>query len=125
MLHNSIAFVNGKGGVGKTSITANTAGILANSEWRVLAIDLDRQGNLQKDLGYREDDRHDQGEMLFRALTGDQALEPILTEVRPNLDVIPGGEQIEYADAGLARQDSINVCWRRSWRRLPRSTTAS
>ena len=104
MLHNSIAFVNGKGGVGKTSITANTAGILANSEWRVLVIDLDRQGNLQKDLGYREDDRHDQGEMLFRALTGDQALEPILTEVRPNLDVIPGGEQIEYADAGLARQ---------------------
>ena len=105
MLHNSIAFVNGKGGVGKTSITANAAGILANSEWRVLAVDLDRQGNLQKDLGYREDDRHDQGEMLFRALTDDDRhLEPVLTEVRPNLDVIPGGEQIEYADAGLARQ---------------------
>ena len=71
----------------------------------VLAVDLDRQGNLQKDLGYREDDRHDQGEMLFRALTDDDRhLEPVLTEVRPNLDVIPGGEQIEYADAGLARQ---------------------
>ena len=70
----------------------------------VLAVDLDRQGNLQKDLGYREDDRHDQGEMLFRALTDDDRhLEPVLTEVRPNLDVIPGGEQIEYADAGLAR----------------------
>ena len=42
---------------------------------------------------------------LFRALTDDDRhLEPVLTEVRPNLDVIPGGEQIEYADAGLARQ---------------------
>ena len=61
--------------------TTNAAGILANSEWRVLAVDLDRQGNLQKDLGYREDDRHDQGEMLFRALTDDDRhLEPVLTE---------------------------------------------
>ena len=67
MLYNSIAFVNGKGGVGKTSITANTAGILANSDWRVLAVDLDRQGNLQKDLGYREDERHDDGETCSSA----------------------------------------------------------
>ena len=104
MLHNVIAVANGKGGVGKTSLAANTAGILANSGWRVLAVDLDRQGNLQKDLGYRDDPRHDHGEMLFAALTGELDLSPVLTDVRPNLDVIPGGERLEYADAGLSRQ---------------------
>ena len=104
VLHNTIAVVNGKGGVGKTSISANTAGLLANSGWHILAIDLDRQGNLQKDLGYRHDDRHDHGDMLFRSLTGSQPLAPVLTDIRPNLDVIPGGEQLFYADAGLARQ---------------------
>ena len=104
MLHNTIAIVNGKGGVGKTSIAANTAGLLANSGWQVLAVDLDRQGNLQKDLGYREDNRNDHGDMLFRSLTNDRPLEPVLIGIRPNLDVIPGGEQIFYADAGLARQ---------------------
>jgi chromosome partitioning protein len=104
MLHNTIATANGKGGVGKTSITANTAGVLANSGWHVLAVDLDRQGNLEKDLGYRDHPDNDHGEMLFRSLTGDQPLSPVVRDVRPNLDVIPGGEQIFYADAGLARQ---------------------
>ncbi|HKZ29483.1 MAG TPA: ParA family protein, partial [Acidimicrobiia bacterium] len=44
MLTNTIAFANGKGGVGKTSVTANVAGIAALSGWRVLTVDLDPQG---------------------------------------------------------------------------------
>lgn len=103
-LHNSIACVNGKGGVGKTSVVANVSGILANSGWKVLCVDLDPQGNLQKDLGYRQHPDHDHGATMFRALTAGEPLAPVLVEVRPNLDVIPGGEQLVYADAGLGRQ---------------------
>ena len=103
-LHNSIACVNGKGGVGKTSVVANVAGILANSGWKVLAVDLDPQGNLQKDLGYRSHPDHDHGATMFRALTAAEAIAPVLTDVRENLDVVPGGEQLVYADAGLGRQ---------------------
>ena len=50
-LQNAVAIANGKGGVGKTSITANVAGTAALSGWKVLAVDLDPQGNLGNDLG--------------------------------------------------------------------------
>ena len=40
-----IAVMNRKGGVGKTSITANVAGVLADACYRVLAADLDAQGH--------------------------------------------------------------------------------
>ncbi len=55
MIPNSILVLNGKGGVGKTSLTANLAGLAALSGWRVLAVDLDPQGNLGRDLGYLGD----------------------------------------------------------------------
>lgn len=41
-----ISFSNQKGGVGKTSITLHTSGALAELGKKVLAIDLDQQGNL-------------------------------------------------------------------------------
>ena len=44
MLDNALMFGNGKGGVGKTSLAANVAGLAAQSGWRVLTIDLDPQG---------------------------------------------------------------------------------
>jgi cellulose synthase operon protein YhjQ len=46
-----IAFVSGKGGVGKTSLTAATAVALAQRGRRVLAIDLDPQNALRLHLG--------------------------------------------------------------------------
>ena len=102
MLHNAIALVNGKGGVGKTSIAANVAGILANSGWNVLAVDLDRQGNLRKDLGYSLPDEKKGGEDLFQALCHDAELKPSLLDVRPGLDVIPGGPYMESVENTLA-----------------------
>ena len=51
MIPNSIVITNGKGGVGKTSLVANVAGLAAASGWRVLVIDADPQGNLARDLG--------------------------------------------------------------------------
>ena len=60
-MHNVIAFANGKGGVGKTSLTANVAGLAADAGWRVLAVDLDPQGNLGSDLGYDQTDKGDDG----------------------------------------------------------------
>jgi Mrp family chromosome partitioning ATPase len=42
-LRRTIAVLNGKGGVGKTSLTANLSGLFADAGYRVLAIDLDPQ----------------------------------------------------------------------------------
>ena len=44
----SIMLFNGKGGVGKSSIAANLAGLVALGGWKVLVVDLDKQGNLAR-----------------------------------------------------------------------------
>lgn len=97
---NVVAVANGKGGVGKTSVTANVAGIAALSGWRVLAVDLDSQGNLGNDLGYNEDDRSDRGRGLLQAVVAGTA-PAVLRDVRPGLDVIAGGEATEELEAIL------------------------
>ncbi len=47
----SIAFINQKGGVGKSTITLNTASYLVRQGKKVLTIDLDPQGNLSQAYG--------------------------------------------------------------------------
>lgn len=89
-----IAVANAKGGVGKTSIVANIAGLAARAGWQVLAIDLDPQGNLATDLGYQ--DRTDLGRSLSQTLR--DASEPTtIHAVRPGLDVWAGGPALASA----------------------------
>lgn len=93
-LTNTIAFANGKGGVGKTSVTANVAGIAALSGWRVLTIDLDPQGNLGNDLGYLQNGLSDQGAGMMAAIRDGKKLKP-LRDVRPGLDSVSGGDHMD------------------------------
>jgi len=44
----SIAVAQGKGGVGKTSVTSNVAGLAAATGAHVLVVDLDPQGNVSR-----------------------------------------------------------------------------
>lgn len=92
MIPNSILTINGKGGVGKTSLVANIAGLTAGSGWRVLAIDTDPQGNLARDLGVLP--QADDGQNLRDAILGRTPLNP-LRAVRPGLDLAPGGRHLD------------------------------
>lgn len=96
VLSNVILILNGKGGVGKTSLAANLAGIAALSGWRALVVDLDRQGNLLRDLGYQ--DRTDWGAGMLDSVMGGVPLRP-LRDVRDRLDVVPGGMKSEELSA--------------------------
>ena len=49
-----VAIVNQKGGVGKTTTTANLCHAIAESGLKVTAIDLDPQGHLAVSLGITE-----------------------------------------------------------------------
>lgn len=99
-----IAVINGKGGVLKTTLTANIGGMLAASGARVLLVDLDPQGNLAEDLGYTGDDRDDQGASLASALSGfTHAAKPI-HQIRHNLDVFAGGAALDKATAILSAE---------------------
>ncbi|MFL4473120.1 ParA family protein [Paeniglutamicibacter sp. MACA_103] len=82
-------FAIDKGGVGKTSCSANVAGQAASAGYKTLIIDLDPVGSLHSDLGYPKNS----GTELFDALRKGNPL-PILEGIRPNLDVVVGGEEL-------------------------------
>jgi len=109
-LERVLSLANGKGGVGKTSCSANIAGLSAAAGWRTLLIELDGQGNVGRDLGYTYSSSAsgDGGEHLATTLMVGAQLRPVLTDVRPNLDVIPGGNHLDDLDAVIAARENRN-----------------
>lgn len=100
-----IAMASGKGGVGKTSIVANIAGLLAEGGgYRVLLISLDPQDDLGDDLGYDQETEGDGGEALAQALLHGRTLAPSLRAIRPDLDVICGGPHVEEVYEQIIRE---------------------
>jgi cellulose biosynthesis protein BcsQ len=89
----TVAIAQGKGGVGKTSVTSNVGGLAALAGLRTLIIDLDPQGNMARDLGMEPDN----GQQLLSALVSGTDL-PVVLNVRDKLDVVPGGPEV--ADLG-------------------------
>ena len=106
MINQTIAVMNGKSGVGKTSLVANLAGLAAASGWRVLIVDLDQQGHLGNLLTYQ--DRSDRGAGLAAAARSGEALN-VVHDVRPGLDVVAGGEALRNLANELIRQTAIGA----------------
>ena len=105
-----ICIANGKGGVSKTSVTANVAGLTAAAGFSVLVVDLDPQGDLADDLGYFKNSDDDQGRGLANALLTESPAPITLKNVRSNLDVITGGVALaDVSGALLSRMTRGNV----------------
>lgn len=94
-----VAIMNGKGGVGKTSLAGNLAALSAAAGYRVLVVDLDPQGNLAEELGYVGTATDDAGNALAQAMQFGRAVEPV--QLRERLDVLPGGEYLEDLESVL------------------------
>ncbi|MFJ2478324.1 ParA family protein [Streptomyces sp. NPDC087659] len=92
---------NGKGGVGKTTIAANTGGLAAAGGARSLIVDLNGQGNVGRELGYRKGPLDDEGQALYEAVMNGTPLMPI-RDVRPNLDIAVGGPHVGRLPAHLS-----------------------
>lgn len=90
---NTILFVNGKGGVLKTTAASHLAGYAAASGWDVLVIDADAQANQSRDLGYIPDG----GVALATALTGSGPLVPVRHPRWDTLSYVPGGPAVDEA----------------------------
>ena len=102
-LRNSLVLATAKGGVGKTTISANLAAVAAAKGHRVVAVDLDAQGNLASEFGV---ENHDQGEGLLRAASSGSPLRLFPTG-RDGLSVIPGGEATAHLQS-LTHADDLS-----------------
>jgi cellulose biosynthesis protein BcsQ len=89
VIDQAVAVMNGKDGVGRTSLVANIAALSAGAGWRVLAVDLDPQGALVDRLGCAE--RSDGGASLADVASGRRPDLHVLSDVRSGLDVVAGG----------------------------------
>lgn len=90
-----LAVVNQRGGVGKTSTTANLASHYASLGRRVLCIDADSQGSLSDAFGVRGE------RVLYDFLITQLAFDQCVVQARPNIDLLSSNRSTMKAEAIL------------------------
>lgn len=94
-----ITVANQKGGVGKTTTAVNLSASLAVAEQRVLAVDMDPQGNLSSGLGYPKAELESH---IYHVLSGQRTMEHVLLETDLQfLQVIPANPDLIGAEIEL------------------------
>jgi chromosome partitioning protein len=111
----TIALINQKGGVGKTTTTVNLGAALANLGQRVLIVDLDPQAHATLYLGV--DPESVQRSVYDLMLDWDDDCSRAITPVRERLSIIASETDLAAAEAELASQSDRH-------RRLARALAA-
>ena len=98
-----IAVANQKGGVGKTTTAINLSACLAEKGQKVLAIDMEPQGNMTSGLGIDKDEVE---KNIYDLMIGQVGVEEVLQkEAIENLDIIPTSIDLSAAEIELIGVD--------------------
>ena len=95
----TVAVVNQKGGVGKTTTAVNLAAIIGHYGYKVLLVDVDPQGNATSGLGIN---KREVSESTYDMIVGDVKAESITKTTPFNmLDVLPSNMNLAGAELEL------------------------
>jgi len=106
----SIAVMNQKGGVGKTTTAVNLAAALADGGCRVGLIDLDPQAHASLHLAVGPQPEQP---TIYDVLSGEVRLKGVFRQVSERLSIVPSGTDLVAAEVELAERPDRETLLRR------------
>lgn len=111
-----IAVANRKGGVGKSTVSANLAAALAQKGQRILVIDMDSQGSATGTLLETVPENASMGHVMIGQAT---LVDIIVPSTVKNVWVAPATEQLTHAQLAIVNKPGRETILRRALRTIP------